>query len=304
MWQLDEVRAVDGRPRRADASAIGWAGWVDGRVGRPPAGCRVSTVDNTDLADVLVCCAPAERGHGYAAAMLAHVEEQARARGRERLVAEVDLALRRPVRTATGSAELAWARRQGYELGLVDVQRRLSAPGRRLALLEELAAEVAPIARATGSLLRGAGPRRAGRGLGRAHATLSTEAPTGDLDASPRPPTSPRSRRGGPARASRAGRSSAPPPSPRRATSSRTPTSRTTARAGAAYQWGTLVRPDHRGHRLGLAVKVANLRLLQRPAPISQVVTCNAEVNAHMVGVNDRSASGPVEWPGEFQKKL
>ena len=36
-----------------------------------------------------------------------------------------------------------------------------------------------------------------------------------------------------------------------------------------AYQWGTLVRPDHRGHRLGLAVKVANLRLLQESAPTS-----------------------------------
>ena len=29
------------------------------------------------------------------------------------------------------------------------------------------------------------------------------------------------------------------------------------------YQWGTLVRPAHRGHRLGLATKVHNLRRFQ-----------------------------------------
>jgi hypothetical protein len=41
-----------------------------------------------------------------------------------------------------------------------------------------------------------------------------------------------------------------------------------------AYQWGTSVRPDHRGHRLGLAVKAANLRLLQETHPqVTTVVT-------------------------------
>jgi RimJ/RimL family protein N-acetyltransferase len=72
-----------------------------------------------------------------------------------------------------------------------------------------------------------------------------------------------------------------------------------------AYQWGTLVRADHRGHRLGLALKVANLRLLQETQPrVGTVVTFNAAVNAPMVGVNDRLGFVPVQWMGELQKIL
>jgi GNAT superfamily N-acetyltransferase len=56
-----------------------------------------------------------------------------------------------------------------------------------------------------------------------------------------------------------------------------------------ALQWATLVRRDHRGHRLGAAVKVANLRALQRERPdVVQIDTENAETNAHMVSINER----------------
>ena len=74
---------------------------------------------------------------------------------------------------------------------------------------------------------------------------------------------------------------------------------------GKAYQWGTLVRRDARGHRLGLALKVANLRLLQRARPdVRRLTTWNAEVNSHMVGVNERLGFVPVARLGEFQKRL
>ena len=74
---------------------------------------------------------------------------------------------------------------------------------------------------------------------------------------------------------------------------------------GRAYQWGTLVRRDVRGHRLGLAVKLANLRLLQAERPdIELLTTYNAEVNTHMIGVNERLGFAPVSRLGEFQKRL
>ena len=55
-----------------------------------------------------------------------------------------------------------------------------------------------------------------------------------------------------------------------------------------AWQMITVVHPDHRGHRLGLAVKLANLDLLADCAPGVRIVqTGNASVNEPMIAVND-----------------
>lgn len=52
-------------------------------------------------------------------------------------------------------------------------------------------------------------------------------------------------------------------------------------------QWGTLVLPEHRGHRLGMAVKVANLRQLAVRHPARRSVqTMNDEQNPWMVRIN------------------
>jgi GNAT superfamily N-acetyltransferase len=57
---------------------------------------------------------------------------------------------------------------------------------------------------------------------------------------------------------------------------------------GQAWQQITVVHPDHRGHRLGLAVKLANLDLLAERAPdVRLVVTGNAAVNKPMIAVNE-----------------
>ena len=55
-----------------------------------------------------------------------------------------------------------------------------------------------------------------------------------------------------------------------------------------AFQGGTLVTAAHRGHRLGTAVKVANLQELQRSRPERRlVVTDNADTNRYMVSINE-----------------
>jgi RimJ/RimL family protein N-acetyltransferase len=74
---------------------------------------------------------------------------------------------------------------------------------------------------------------------------------------------------------------------------------------GRVYQWGTLAAREHRGHRLGVATKARNLLWLQQERPdLKLVTTYNAEVNAHMIAVNEALGFRPVERLGEFQKKL
>ncbi|MBF4766991.1 hypothetical protein ISU10_04340 [Nocardioides agariphilus] len=70
-------------------------------------------------------------------------------------------------------------------------------------------------------------------------------------------------------------------------------------------QWSTLVHPDHRGHRLGLAVKCALTRVLGERFPDRTFVrTQNAEVNAPMVRVNELLGFEVHLVEGEYQKTL
>ena len=57
-------------------------------------------------------------------------------------------------------------------------------------------------------------------------------------------------------------------------------------------EWGfqalTAVRRDHRGHRLGLRLKLAMLERLARQEPqMKRIVTSNGETNGHMISINE-----------------
>lgn len=71
------------------------------------------------------------------------------------------------------------------------------------------------------------------------------------------------------------------------------------------HQWGTFVHREHRGRRLGLAVKALNLRTLQQARPdVKRVVTQNGETNDFMVSINETVGFEPVEASAEFVKHL
>ena len=72
-----------------------------------------------------------------------------------------------------------------------------------------------------------------------------------------------------------------------------------------ALQGGTIVLPSHRGHRLGIAMKVANqAELLMRFPDVERIITGNADVNEHMNAVNEALGFREVEVGLEMQRKL
>ncbi len=72
-----------------------------------------------------------------------------------------------------------------------------------------------------------------------------------------------------------------------------------------AGQEDTLVLPAHRGHRLGMALKVANLRRLAEAYPsVERIHTWNADENEHMRAINRALGFVQVAAEGAWQKRL
>jgi GNAT superfamily N-acetyltransferase len=69
-----------------------------------------------------------------------------------------------------------------------------------------------------------------------------------------------------------------------------------------AWQDITIVDPGHRGQRLGLAVKVGNLRYARRLRPeLRAIDTFNAAENAHMLRINQALGFRPVDAWTQWQ---
>ncbi len=72
-----------------------------------------------------------------------------------------------------------------------------------------------------------------------------------------------------------------------------------------ASQHDTIVTRAHRGHGLGMLLKLANLVELRRHHPTHpRVRTMNAEENRHMLAVNEATGFVPVAYEGIWQRKV
>ncbi len=70
-------------------------------------------------------------------------------------------------------------------------------------------------------------------------------------------------------------------------------------------QYATLVLKEHRGHRLGMLLKVANLAFLQEHSPgHPSIITFNAEENRHMLSVNETMGFEPIGYESAWRKDL
>jgi GNAT superfamily N-acetyltransferase len=262
-------------------------------------------LDNLDHAELQVYTHPEHRRHGYGGALLDHLEGVAQDRGRTVFNANSAWPMEAPV-DGVGTAGGEFLAGRGYKFGLGDVQRTLALPVAD-ALLDELAADAASRHAAyTLTSWVGPVPDEIAQGFVDLASSLMTEAPLGDIEREEETSDLDLARELE-AISAKQGRTKYNTVAQDAAGEvvAYTDIAVSSHDVGTAFQWGTLVRRDHRGHRLGLAVKVANLRLLQRERDdLHRVVTWNAEVNGHMIGVNELLGFRPTERFGEFQKRV
>ena len=301
-WMKEEVRAqltVESPGQRM----VAFGGYVDERV-VSTATFELPLQDNLHLALVELHTHPEQRNRGYGTAMLAHLEGLAREHGRRLMVAEAALPYDGPADGA-GHPNADFLTRRGFTFAIGDVMRVLDLPADE-ALLRRLADEAA--SHHAGYEIRqfvDRVPDDLVASFGRLIGQLNTEAPQGELDIEEEVFDEARIRADEEVfRAS--GRT--------KYTSVAVRDGEVAAYSelvvpahdpGRVYQWGTLAARAHRGHRLGLATKARNLLWLQQErSDLRLVVTYNAEVNQHMIAVNEALGFRPVERLGEFQKQL
>ncbi|HWJ10170.1 MAG TPA: PE-PGRS family protein [Nocardioides sp.] len=301
-WAAEELAVVLREPDHLRRDSL-LLGTVDGR---PVAAgwLALRLLDNLDGAQVDVHVLPGHRREGRGGAVLDRLESLAAAAGRTRLDARAAWPWDGPADGA-GTPGMAFAASRGYRFGIGEVQRELPLP-----VAEDLLAGLADAAAPHHASYRivswsGPVPDDLVAGWLAVSSTLLTEAPSGEIEREDE---------------------SADVAAFRTAEALQARQGRTPWHAVALddqgtvvaysqlmvpdhdpvfiHQWGTLVRRDHRGHRLGLALKAANLRRLQRDLDTTgrRVVTWNAEVNGPMIAVNEQLGFAPTARSADLQR--
>jgi len=255
-------------------------------------------LDNTCTAIVELIVRPYARRQGVGSALWARVAEHCL--GNDRKLVMTD--------TLTPGPGASFARRLGAEAALRDVRRRLVVDADARERATRLAAAAAPDA--TGYAVHsfvGAVPTAWLDGLAALMGRMSTDAPLQDLDWEPEVFDGARVREREAVDAARGWQvfttlavhagSDAVVGYTRIAVSEEDRT--------AGWQHDTLVDPDHRGHRLGVLMKAANLaHVMARVPTLREIITWNADNNRHMIAVNEAMGFAVFDSWVEWQLRL
>ena len=241
--------------------------------------------ENLDKAWAEITVDPAYRGRGAGTALVAWSEDLAVRHGRTIIVTEAYV----PAGDRTEHPVARFAIARGYALASTEVVRRLRLPT-PAGLLDGLAAASEPYHRDYDLSVHVDGvPEHLRQGVCDAENRLIVDAPTGDVDYEAESMT-PEDYAEFLALHARSGITMLTAIAVHRQTgvvAAYTDLALLPGDTRAAHQWGTLVVPEHRGHRLGMAVKVANLLHLEHNHPERELVlTQNAEDNPWMVQIN------------------
>ncbi|GAA0482745.1 GNAT family N-acetyltransferase [Paractinoplanes deccanensis] len=273
-----------------------YLGFLDGApVGRM--NLAIAQDDNLDTVMIEMSVLPEARRHGVGRALFDLAAERTRALGRRHLIG--------------GSVQRhpdggAFATAMGAKPGLEELRSRLDVRTADDALLGRLHADA--LAHSGGYRLvrwTGVPPDEIIDDVAYLDGRLNADAPVGDLSIEPEKVDAERVRQSELARIAR-GRMSyntgalrgdrlvawtaiaVEPAAPRQ-----------------AWQNITLVDPDHRGHRLGLLVKIENLRYVRAEQPGLEVIdTFNAAANEHMLRINRAMGFREVETVVQWQRTL
>lgn len=294
-----EELAVDLAGVHADERIVMWVGED---AGRPVAAGRLSlpVKDNTSTAMLEVHVHPDNRRAGHGLAMALHGLELAATERRHTVLSEVCS----PLAAAEG-APSAFARRLGLRPVLEEVRRVLD--------LTVLAASHVEASRRAAAAVAtdyevvqwvDAAPHALCDDLARLAQLMSTDPPMGEMTWEPERWDAARWKateaRVLAKQCIRFGSTVVHRPTGRAVGYSDIGVSR--GQPEIAYQWATIVESAHRGHRLGMLLKAANLQLLQRELPAARTLnTWNAAVNSQMISINEALGFRPVERWTEWQ---
>jgi len=258
-------------------------------------------LDNTDKAWLEIVVDPDHRRHGVGSTLLARLLEVAEADDRAMICSDAKI----PFDRLDEHPYRSFAEHHRFAQSNIEVVRHLALPvaDSSLQTWADLAAE-----KAAGYRLEtfvGAFPDELAESLCVLLGQLAVDAPTGDVDYEEEVMT--------PDRLAERYAMSAAMGRETFETVAVTPdgvvAAQSTLQAPAeggtdAFQWGTFVHREHRGHRLGLAVKTANLRAMQVQRPhLQRVVTQNGETNDYMISINEQIGFRPVEASVEFLRR-